>query len=182
MIFTGKLTYPMNDNFHKIFITAYPKLLLYARRLVGEYDADDIVQQVFIDFWKHSYEIKDDKEVQSILYRSIFNRSLNLIRHRKVIDDTARTLNLIAIERIKYYNPDRAEAIKLIEDHELKKKIDSAIERLPEKCRKAFIMSYLYNIPDKEIARLMDISVRTVEVHIYKALRILRDELLEEIS
>ena len=43
-------------------------------------------------------------------------------------------------------------------------------------------MSYLYNIPDKEIARLMDISVRTVEVHIYKALRILRDELLEEIS
>lgn len=48
---------------------------------------------------------------------------------------------------------------------------------MPEKCREVFILSYINGLKSKEIAEAMDISVRTVEAHVYKALRIMRDRL-----
>ena len=80
---------------------------------------------------------------------------------------------------MEYYDPDRYEAISAIENKQLGNKIKEAIDSLPPKSREAFTLSYIYGIKEIEIAELMGISVRTVEVHIYRALHFLREKLAE---
>ena len=55
--------------------------------------------------------------------------------------------------------------------------IREALSELPDKCREVFVLSYVNGLKSKDIAEAMNISVRTVEAHIYKALRLLRSRL-----
>lgn len=52
-----------------------------------------------------------------------------------------------------------------------------AIDQLPDRCREVFVLSYLNDVKNKDIAEAMNVSVRTVEAQMYKALRFLRDKL-----
>ena len=61
--------------------------------------------------------------------------------------------------------------------HGVEKKNQSAIGELPDKCREIFVLSYLKDMKNSEIALMMNVSVRTVEAHIYKALKSLRARL-----
>ena len=60
---------------------------------------------------------------------------------------------------------------------ELSHKLTTAIEQLPPKSKEAFTLSYLHDMKNKDIAQEMGISVRTVDAHIYNALRTLRTKL-----
>ncbi|MDE5554894.1 MAG: sigma-70 family RNA polymerase sigma factor, partial [Muribaculaceae bacterium] len=60
---------------------------------------------------------------------------------------------------------------------EIHQGLRDALAELPEKCRQVFVLSYVNNLKSKEIAEVMNISVRTVEAHIYKALKLLRSRL-----
>ena len=80
-------------------------------------------------------------------------------------------------KRALFYQPDDNDVLKRIEDRELRKHIISAIDELPEKCKLVFKLSYLHNMKNKDIAETMGISLRTVEAHMYKALKFLRERL-----
>lgn len=80
-------------------------------------------------------------------------------------------------QKIAYYNYENSEVMARLENMELKKEILSAINDLPDQSRKVFKMSYLYDMKNKEIADILGISLRTVEAHMYKALKILRVKL-----
>ena len=71
----------------------------------------------------------------------------------------------------------KSEVIKRIEDQELRKEIQNAINELPDKCKEVFKLSYLHDMKNKEIADILGISLRTVEAHMYKALKLLRGRL-----
>ena len=79
--------------------------------------------------------------------------------------------------RLAYYDPDSNPVDMNLENQELREKIDAAIDELPDKRRQIFKMSYLHGMSNKEIAQIMDISVRTVEAQLYKALKFLRHRL-----
>ena len=79
--------------------------------------------------------------------------------------------------RTEFYQPDNNEVIRRIEDRELRKEIHDAINELPDKCKEVFKLSYLHDMKNKEIADTMGVSLRTVEAHMYKALKLLRDKL-----
>lgn len=70
-----------------------------------------------------------------------------------------------------------AEVIKKIENQELRQEIFGAINELPDKCKEVFKLSYLHDMKNKEIADTLGISLRTVEAHMYKALKFLRERL-----
>ena len=72
---------------------------------------------------------------------------------------------------------DSNDVVKRIEDAELRRKLSDAINELPDKCRMVFKLSYLHDMKNKEIADTMGVSLRTVEAHMYKALKLLRDKL-----
>jgi RNA polymerase sigma-70 factor (ECF subfamily) len=84
-------------------------------------------------------------------------------------------LDSINNARIDYISS--IEGSKIIESHDFRKHIEAAINSLPEKCGEAFRLKYLYGMTNTDIAKAMNISVRTAEGHTYKALKELRRKL-----
>lgn len=80
-------------------------------------------------------------------------------------------------KRAEFYQPDDNEIVKRIENEELRKRLADAINELPDKCKMVFKLSYMHDMKNKQIAEAINISLRTVEAHMYKALKILRDKL-----
>ncbi len=80
----------MNENFDVIYQTLfrryYPSLILYATRLVGEEDAEDVVQDVFVELWRRKNSIEIGDQIQAFLYRAVYTRALNVLKHRNVED------------------------------------------------------------------------------------------------
>ena len=78
---------------------------------------------------------------------------------------------------LKYCKAQIDEVMKKIENKELRNEIVAAINELPDKCKLIFKLSYLQEMKNKTIAEMMGCSQRTVEAHVYKALKILRNKL-----
>lgn len=174
----------MNDKFevtyNALFRLYYPNLLFYVTRLVGEADAEDIIQDVFCELWRRKDTMILGDQIQSYLYRSAYTRALNVLKRRVVKDKYSTVMEEINRKRVESYCPhEQNEIIKRLENRELQLVIKSAIDELPEKCKVVFRLSYLHDMKNKEISETMGISLRTVEAHIYKALKTLRARLAD---
>ena len=171
----------MNENFdinyQALFHRYYPCLIFYATRLVGEEDAEDVVQDVFVELWRRQESIEIGDQIQAFLYRAVYTRSLNVLKRRNVEDGYSIAMKEINQRRTEFYQPDNNEIIRRIEDRELRKEIHKAINELPDKCKEVFKLSYLHEMRNKEIANVLGVSLRTVEAHMYKALKYLRSRL-----
>lgn len=155
----------------------YPPLLLYATRLLVHGDMEDVVQDAFVDLWHRRNAMDDAAHIKSFLYRAVYTKSLNVIKHRNVVSGYAAECSALEMMRLAYYDPNNNPVDMKLENQELREKIDAAIDELPDKRRQIFKMSYLHGMSNKEIAQIMDISVRTVEAQLYKALKYLRHRL-----
>ena len=159
----------MNEHFDltykSLFRRYYTNLLFYATRIVGEEDAEDVVQDVFVELWKRKDTMK------------VYTRALNVLKHRDIVSGYEAVMLEIHKKRVEFYQPDSNDVVKRIEDAELRRKLSDAINELPDKCRMVFKLSYLHDMKNKEIADTMGVSLRTVEAHMYKALKLLRDKL-----
>lgn len=171
----------MEENFDltykALFRRYYANLLFYATRIVGEDEAEDVVQDVFVELWRRKETMKVGEQIQAFLYRAVYTRALNVLKHRDIVNSYEAVALEIHKKRIEFYQPDSNDVVKRIEDGELRRKLSEAINELPYKCRMVFRLSYLHDMKNKEIAETMGISLRTVEAHMYKALKLLRDKL-----
>jgi len=166
------------DSIYKaLFRRYYPGLIFYAARLVGEEDAEDVVQDVFVELWKRKDYMEIGDKIQAFLYRSVYTRALNVLKHRSVEDGYCTLMEEFNKKRAEFYQPDNDEVIRRIESREPRREIHRAINELPDKCKEVFKLSYLHDMKNKEIADTLGISLRTVEAHIYKALKYLRGRL-----
>ena len=158
--------------FEQLFKTHYVALCHFANQLVQDMDsARDIAQKVFIKLWENRETIDPQRSVQSYLYTSVRNRCLNHIRDRKKYRSQVLDLEIMDIEIT--FEEDKTG----LED--LEKKIAEALSALPEKCRQVFEMSRFQELKYKDIAAQLDISEKTVEAHMSRALKTLREELKE---
>jgi RNA polymerase sigma-70 factor (ECF subfamily) len=159
--------------FEQAFRQYYGRLCTYVAGFTNDIDeAEEVVQQVFVDIWEKRKELSVSVSFKSYLYRAAHNRAINRIRHGKVRQlhaDEYRHVTSLSHENT-------AEAIH---QKELQKKIAEAINVLPEQCRMVFKLSRFEDLKYSEIADQLGISVKTVENHMGKALRILREELKE---
>ena len=161
----------MDDTFDitykALFRRYYPNLMFYATRLVGDEEAEDVVQDVFVELWKRRDSMVIGDQIQAFLYRAVYTRALNVLKHRSIEDGYCAAVEEINQKRAEFYQPDNNEVIRRIE----------AINELPDKCKEVFKLSYLHEMKNKEIADVMGVSLRTVEAHMYKALKFLRNRL-----
>lgn len=171
----------MSENFDLtyklLFRKYYANLLFYATRIVGEEEAEDVVQDVFVDLWKRKDTVTVGDQIQAFLYRAVYTRALNVLKHRDIQNSYEAVVAEINRKRVEYYQPDSNDVVKRIEDSELRKQLTEAINELPDKCKMVFRLSYLHDMKNKDIAETMGVSLRTVEAHMYKALKYLRDRL-----
>lgn len=155
--------------FEMIFNQNYRSLCSYANRLVMNHQlAEEIVDDVFFNLWIHREEIQITISFQAYLVTCVRNRSLDFLRKsrhesNKSISELTETLpcrQSIAIET-------------MILD-ELHQRIHTAVLILPKQCRIIFQMSRDQNLKYKDIAQKLNISVKTVDTQIGRALKHLR--------
>jgi RNA polymerase sigma-70 factor (ECF subfamily) len=155
----------LNDEFGKFFVENYPRVKAFARQiLMSEQDAEDLAQDVFLKMMDRPEIWQDDERKDGYLYRATKNHILNFIKRRNVERRYRENLAL----------HDRLDETFSLEDRlhvkEMKLIIMYAVERLPERRKEIFKMSRYAGKTNREIADALQMSVRTVERHIYLAL------------
>ena len=149
--------------FESCFRTYYKQLVVFAYKMVHRQDvAEDMVQQVFLSVWEHLERLDVEKGVLSYLYQSTRNRCLNHL-------NSAQHSYTTHIDEPVGDHPVTTE--RRLETKELLLQIKAAIQELPEKCREVFLLSREQGLTYKEIAATLDISVKTVENQMGKALK-----------
>ena len=159
--------------FEQVFKTHFKRLHAYAFTILrDEVEAEEMVQQVFFKLWERNENLSLSGPVSAYLYRAVHNESLNYLKHQKV-----RSNHQL---HIAYSMKNEAEhPAKKIMAGELEKKIHSALNDLPEQCRTIFQMSRFDEMKYREIADKLGISVKTVENQMGKALKLLREKLVD---
>ncbi|EID73999.1 RNA polymerase sigma-70 factor [Imtechella halotolerans] len=133
--------------------------------------SEEIVQEVFLSLWNKRSSLEITTSLKSYLFTAAKYQILNHIRSEKVRKEYAT--NLANYLLINYENPTE----DLIAVNDLKALIDEIVESLPKKCQLVFKMSRFENLSIQEISKEMNISTRTVENHLTKALKHIRQEL-----
>lgn len=162
--------------FQSLFHQYYPQLHSYVSGIVGAGDAEDIVEDVFEELWSRREGIEIGDKIGGFLYRSALSHSLNHLRHKGVTDrhvQMVRQINEVGLRLVDGGNT----AQDHLEREELRATLMKAINELPDKCREVFKLSYLHGMKSKDIGDVLGISTRTVDAHIYTALKALRKRL-----
>ena len=163
-----------------IYKKYYTGLYYHAKKIVGNKTvAKDIVQDNFLKIWESRTSITINTSLSSYLYKSVYNTSLNYLKHSQVIE---KHLNhqKEQIEMAKSYSSITKEhGQSILIAKECSQQIDEAIQNLPEKCRAIFKLSRFEGLKNKEIAAELKISINTVQTQISIALQSLRLDLCE---
>lgn len=156
-----------------IFNKYYERLCNYAGTLLkNKEESEEVVQQVFITIWNKRSTINIETSLHSYLYRAVHNSSLNKLKQEKI-----KTGHQSAL---KYETVVNAESTsESVAKKELERSLYAAVDRLPEQCRLTFQMSRFEGLKYQEIAEELNVSIKTVENQIGKALKFLRGELRE---
>ncbi len=158
-----------------------PSLLSYARLFLAEGWAEDVVQDVLYSFWRNRENLSEGGSVRGYLLRSVYNRAMNYLRKERLSSEFRAWNDVrIAMLGLDGSDPEKNPTIRNLFDGDLHKSLDEAIAGLPPKCREVFKMSYIEDIPNKEISARLGVSLSTVENHIYSALKQLRKTLSNE--
>jgi RNA polymerase sigma-70 factor, ECF subfamily len=159
--------------FEELFREYYARLCGYALKYVWEKDqAEEIVQDLFFNLWNKRATLVITISVEAYLFRSVRNSCFNYLKHMNVRDQHADYIK----ETTQHFSGSVQESMELME---LQEQIDKAIEEMPPERKKIFMMSRSEGLKYKDIAEKLDISIKTVEAQMGKALEFLREKLAE---
>ena len=169
-IFEYKLIRGDVKAFECLFKLYYAKLTLFANRFLNDIKAsEEIVSDVFTALWEKGHDINFTGSVKSYLYKSVQNKSLNYLKHKKI-----ESFYVDYLQRNHLLNELFCTTESRIQENEMTQQINTAIATLPSKCREVFVMSRYDHLKYNEIALKLNISQKTVERHMGMALEKLR--------
>lgn len=155
-------------SFESLFHQFHQGMLLYAISLLkNEVVAEEIIQDVFYNIWKNRGEFNLKNNWQSYLYKSVYNNAMMYIRkhNKEILLGDNSLLNIVS---------ETDDPSKEIEYKGLKKDVEITLKKLPEKTQNIFRMSRFEGMKYQEIANKLEISIKTVEANMGKALKAFR--------
>lgn len=168
--------------FENVFNNYFPKLYHFCVGYLSEREvAENIVQDTFVDFWLQRRQLHEGINLNAWLYTITKNKCLKYIDRLKVE------------KRYKEYSVSKQKAIELnhfalsqldtsnLTFTEIESIIERTLEELPPQCRKVFELSRFESKKYKEISEELNISVKTVEAQMSKALKIFKTNLKDYI-
>jgi len=149
----------------KALFDKYYRSICYASAKIynDPHKSKDFAQEVFLDVWKKRKTIKIHSSLGAFLRRAVVNKTIDYIRSQRFDFDDSPDLG---DKQIQQSNS--------LEYSELKDLIHQTADQLPDRCRLVFMMSRFEEMSHKEIAKKLEISEKTVENQITKALKLLR--------
>jgi len=129
---------------------------------------EEIVQDIFVDLWKQRQKLNSNQEIFAFLNALLRNKVLHEWRANSILAKHAELYSKFSNSSIDESLPEHLGA------SEIKEKLNAAMVNLSPRCRQAFELSRYEELSYKEISERMAISVKTVEKHIGKALKILK--------
>jgi len=156
--------------FDDLFREHYPRLVMTAQAIVGERAvAEEVAQDVMLELWRRRATLVLESTLAAYLRRSARNRALNQVRHERVTRQAEPEL-----ARTTASPPDPEYETR---QAEIDQAVREAVAALPPRCREVFELSRVHGLRYAEIADTMDISVKTVEAQMARALKALRERL-----
>ncbi len=168
--------------FNLFCMQEYSALETYAMMFLSDEWASDVVQDVLFSTWQRREFLDENSSVHNYMLKSVYNRCLNYLK-KQTLADTHREWNDRQINLMLHSvsDIDSNATLRNLFDGDLRRSLNDAIKSLPAKCREVFCLSYIEDMSNKDIADKLGISVRTVESHMYTALKHLRSLLSKEI-
>lgn len=165
--------------FSEFFHENQEKFLSFAYSYIRDkQEAEDILMESMITLWENRDKWEEDSNLHALLLTIIKNKALNYLAHVQVrlraeeeITTHRQRELVLRISTLEDCEPDT------IFNAEIQHIVQKALKHMPEQSRKIFMLSRYQNTPNKIIAQQLGISIKSVEFHITKALKILRAEL-----
>lgn len=164
--------------FKMVMDTWYTQLFNFANGyLLNEENSKEVVQDVFLQLWDNRKKLAENTVINAYLFTLTRNRCIDIIRRERL---------LLQFRTDKQAEYDRlTEGFHALSDtildnifaSELQEEIDQLINSLPEQCRKVFILSRSNGLKNREISDILNLSLKTVESHMTKALKTIRNSL-----
>jgi RNA polymerase sigma-70 factor (ECF subfamily) len=162
--------------YEELFHRYYRPLCRFAARIDPSPGvAEEIVQDVFLKVWLRRDRLVEIKALGSYLYTAVRNQALNQ-QKRETIRERWREETEIKQQAMPAMAPSADEEVRVAE---LSVAIDRALEALPPRCRQAYLLQRREHMTVAEIARVMEIAPKTVEIQLGNALKMLRRSLAE---
>lgn len=160
--------------YEAVFREMYEPLVRYTTSITrSTATASDIVQDVFVRLWEKRDSLDPSQSLEAYLYRAVRNRAYNLHRNRRTRSGKEEDIQDEPVGHLsKPPSPDDA-----VDARDLEDRLHDWIADLPDRQREALELSRFRGLSHEDVAGIMDISPRTVNNHIVRALRSLRERI-----
>lgn len=156
----------------QLFRQYYKVLRAYAFKFVNDWNvAEDIVQDVFVALWSKHDQVELEGAVKAYLFKSVYHKSLNYLTSKKYTEEESVERFMGQLDTLKVQESNQENTLYM---KEIQAEIDSFVETLPAQVKKVFLLSRSYGLKNKEVAAQLNLSLKTVEKHLSKALLELR--------
>lgn len=173
---------PLHNNNLKLIASLFESRYKFERLAILYVHDKEVARDIMMDSFRYLMEHIDSIDtggnVEGYMFRVVKNKCLDWLQRERIRQTAENALQRDAefeiemrIATLRAFDPD------WLYDQELRSRIYEAIDRLPDKTRRIFLMSRHDNMSYQEISNELDISVKTVEFHISKALASLRNDL-----
>ena len=159
----------------------YSRLLNFANGyLNNEENAKEVLQDVFLRLWDHRQKLNDNTILNAYLFTLTRNRCIDLIRRERLMLQFRSDKQKEYLRLTENFDALSDPILDDIFAEEIQVEINRAITGLPEQCRKVFIMSRSNGLKIREISEALELSEKTVESHLTKALKAIKLELVRK--
>lgn len=166
------------EAFNKLFRYYYPRLLAYVSSVMDDEIAEDITQDVFLYVWENRKNLYIGGGFHSYLFQSAYTRCLDVIRKKNTMEKY--TVHMELLEQHRFLQENGCKEIERLYTQDFHQTLNNLLNELPEQRRAIFKLSYLSGMKTKEISEKLNVPQRTVESHIYLALKFLRSRMSKE--
>lgn len=155
--------------FRDFFNLFYARLLRLANYYLSSmYASEEVVSYVFIGVWKNRKNLQDISKVEAYLFTAVKNKCINYMRDNKS-SQMVPLNDLYETSHLEFSSP-----MNELLNQELREKVLGIIDNLPPRCKLVFELVKDEGLKYKEVAEMLDISVKAVEAHVSKAMITLR--------
>lgn len=163
------------DAYNQLFRFYYPKIAAYVVSLVGDRSvAEDITQDVFLYVWENRKKLSVGKGFHSYLYQASYTRCLDYFRKYQIAEKYNEWVFLEFVDQHKSLLDDDGQTLNDLYSKDFFEQLYLLLDEIPPERKEVFVLSYIKGLSTKKVAEQLNMPKRTVESHIYLALKYLK--------